>query len=153
MTATDNTLQDDPYRLAIAQWQSRAVPLLPPPTNHEIETAFARLRHPLSDDIRRLYSATGGFADYECDCVWSLWSLDRLVRENQNRDSEFLWFADFLISSHMYAFRYHNDEASVIYIDHNIPQHPPTQVAKDVPDFLRKYIDDPDSVEAWNLDG
>ena len=150
--AAEPTITDDPYGLAVNYWRSQSVPLLPAATSDEIEIAFAQLNRPFSDDVRRLYSATGGFADYESDHLWSFWSLDRLVRENQGRDSDYLWFADWLISSHMYAFRYISPAVSAVFIDHNSSEHPPTQIAEGVAVFLRKYVDDPNNVEAWNLD-
>lgn len=152
MMTTEPTIADDPYRLAVTYWRSQSVPLLPAATNEEIETAFARLNHPLSNDVRRLYLTTGGFADYESDQLWSFWSLDRLVQENHDRDSDYLWFADWLISSHMYALRYISPDVSTIFIDHNCSEHPPKQIAQDVSDFLRKYVENPENVEAWNLD-
>lgn len=142
----------DPYRLAVDYWQSRSVPLLPAATDDEIELTFSRLNHPLSDDVRLLYSTTGGFADYESDHLWSLWSLNRVANENRNRRSDYLWFADWLISSHMYAFHYENPSTSAVFIDHNSKQHPPEQIAESVSEFLRRYVDNPDNVEAWYLD-
>ena len=148
--ATNPASTDEPYHLAVNYWRSQSVPLLPAATNEEIEAAFARSNCSLSSDVRRLYAATGGFSDYATDDnSWSLWSLDRLVRENHDRDSDHLWFADWLISSHVYAIRFISPDTSAVFIDHNDPRYPPMQIADNVAGFLRKYVDDPGSVEAW----
>ncbi len=141
----------NPFQLATEHWRSCGVPLLPPASEDEIERTFAKLSHPLSNDIRRLYSATGGFADHEVDGLWSLWSLRQIVQENIDRDSHILWFADFLICSHMYGFQFVTTESSAVVVDHNISTHPPYVVADSVEEFIEKYLDNPENVEALNF--
>jgi hypothetical protein len=142
----------DVFQFAIDRWRARSVPLQPPASETEIASVFRALNHPVSRDIYRLYSLTRGFADYEFDKLWSLWSLDRILEENKDRKSEFLWFADYLISSHMYAFHYLNADTSAVYIDHSSSAHAPVIIAESVAEFLEKYIRNPDEVEAFDLD-
>ena len=99
-----------------------------------------------------LYTSIGGFGEYESDNLWSLWSLDRISSENNHRNSEILWFADWLISSHMYGLKYTDSSSSTIFLDHNCSEHPPQQIACSMIEFLEKYIENPDDVEAWILD-
>lgn len=150
--ATRPNTSADPYHRAMDYWRSRGIELLPAATTEEIAAAFARLNRPLSADVARLYSAAAGFADHESDHWWSFWSLDRFVEENEKRDSEHLWFADWLIGSHMYAFRYISPDASAVFMDLNRLDCPPTQIANHVADFLGKYLDNPEAVEVWKLD-
>src|SRR4051794_33818726 len=95
----------DIYGRAVELWRSRGVPLMPPAAPDEVGDAFESLGYPLSADVRDLYGLVGGFADYECDGLWSFWSLGRLREENA-RGGKGVCFADYLICSHCYEFRY-----------------------------------------------
>jgi hypothetical protein len=145
VTVTTN----DPYRQAIDHWRCQSVPLLPPATDSEIDAAFSELGMPVSKDVRRLYALIGGFENDESDNLWSLWSLERITLLNRDRDTNIVWFADWLISSHMYGIRYRNHDASEIVLDHNSMDHPAEQIACDMAEFLQKYADNPESVSAW----
>ena len=125
------------------------MPLLPPATDSEVDETFSKLGVPVSKDVRRLYATVGGFGNDESDNLWSLWSLERVASVNRDRDTRIVWFADWLISSHMYGIRYCNDDASEIVLDHNSVDIPVEQIACDMADFLRKYADNPESVSAW----
>ena len=142
---------DDTFQLAFDYWRKRGVAVLPPADDDEIERTFAQLKQPLSQDVRRLYSTTNGFADGDCDGVWSLWSLNRILEENKSRNSRSLWFADFLISSHKYCIQYSTPETSAVFIDHNNSADPPYEIAESVEQFIRKYMANPDGVEAFDL--
>ena len=138
-----------PYRKAIDQWRHQSVALLPPATDRELDTVFSGLGMPLSNDVRQLYTTIGGFEDHESVNSWSLWSLSRISSENRGRNSDTLWFADWLISSHVYGIRYLNDDNSEIYLDHNSSNDLPQKNACNMIDFLQKYAENPEDVEAW----
>jgi hypothetical protein len=142
----------NPYGPAIAHWQRQSVPLLSPATDHEIDVTFSQFQMLVSDDVRLLYRTTGGFAEHESDNMWSLWSLDRIFSENRNRESDIVWFADWLISSHMYGIRYTDSASSAVYLDHNSSDHPPELIACNVIEFLQQYANNPDNVSAWIIE-
>ena len=142
----------DIFETAVAEWRKRSVKLLPPATSEEIAATFAKLNYPVTSDVRRLYSLTGGFVNYECDYQWSLWSLGRIVKENKRRDTSPLWFADFLICSHVYCFQSMSPSTSAVYIDHNDPKTEPYMIADSLGGFLEKYLANPDTVEAFTID-
>jgi hypothetical protein len=138
-------------RLA-AHWQSAKIQLLPPVDPTKIDQAFTALNFPLSDDVRRLYATHGGFVRYEWDeKMFSLWSLDKIAEDRSERGGDILYFADFLISSHEYGFRYVNAATSEVVIDHyrNSATHPPYVIAPDVDAFFEQYLRDPHSVEIF----
>ena len=141
--------KSDPYQPAINYWRGHSVSLLPPATDSEIDRTFSGLGIQVSNDVRRLYSTVNGLGDYESDNLWSLWSLERIASENRDRQSEIIWFADWLISSHMYGIRYYDENKSGIYIDHNSSEHPPEQIACSMIEFLQQYANNPEDVEAW----
>lgn len=139
----------NPYEAAIEHWRGQSIQLLPPASNDQIESTFANLGMVVSEDVRKLYASIGGFDNYESDNLWSLWSLERITSENVHRDDETLWFADWLISSHMYGIKYTDSKSSAIFLDHNSPKHQPQQIACSMSEFLAKYLKNPDDVEAW----
>ena len=138
------------YARLAAHWQNAKVQLLPPVNAAEIDRAFAALNFQLSDDVRRLYATLGGFVHYEWDeKMFTLWSLDKIAEERSERGGDILYFADFLISSHEYGFRYVNAATSEVIIDHyrNSATHPPYVIAPNAEMFFEQYLRDPWSVE------
>jgi len=148
----------DPYTAAIARWTARNVPMLPGPED-EIRAAFAEMGQPLSNDVLKLYLTIGGFVDFECDGHWSLWSLNRMremqpYRSDWHRQNSVLWFADFLIESHYYGILYVDTEHSAVCFDSGDGPNSAHEIyAESVGEFLEKYVQDPESVDALDLDG
>jgi hypothetical protein len=140
---------DISQRLA-THWRNANITLLPGVDPAEIDRVFAALNFPLTDDVRRHYATLGGFVDYEWDeTMLSLRSLNRIAEERSERRGDILCFADFLISSHEYGFRYVNDATSLVVIDHyrNSATHPPYNIAPNVETFFERCLRDPWSVE------
>jgi len=78
---------------------SLAKPLL----EAEIIKGFAKLDILLSRDVIEVYSNINGFSknDIDSECL-SFWTIEKIWGENQ-LNSEYVYFADFLIDSHFYA--------------------------------------------------
>lgn len=117
----------DVFHRSVDHWRRTGAPVRPPASQSEIEDTFANLNFPLTDDVRRWYSLADGFEDVdETSCFW-WWPLERIREENQHphRDSNRLWFADFLISSHHYCLCDNEDEgaSSSIWIDYDPYNH------------------------------
>lgn len=141
----------DVYERAVSFWRERGLPLLPPAPEDVVRRTFADLGRPLSADVLRLYSLVGGFDGTECDRGWflSLWSLDEICWQNARLRPQDVCFADWLMWSHLYGFRYETPEQSSVFIDHGRVE--PYPVAASVAEFLEKLLRDPDEVEAWDL--
>jgi hypothetical protein len=75
---------------------------------------------------------------------WSLWTLDQLVEENSNRVDDFVAFGDFLICSHLYYFKFENDEISSVWYDCEHAE--PDKIAESVEDFFRIYLENPEKL-------
>jgi hypothetical protein len=143
-------IASDVFQRALEHWQAVSVSLLPPASDAEIATAFGAVEFPLSDDVRSLYRLTAGFDDGQFDGgLWSLWPLSRIVEENKKHKPQFLWFADWLIDSHRYCFRYTNPEVSAVYIDHCARERTPFLIAESLVDFLDKYLRNPDAPDVF----
>lgn len=142
----------DAIQSALDRWANEEVPLLPPHEPQAVADFFrTQLGFPLSSDVIALYSMTGGFVDGEMDDVWSLWSLERILKENAFNESTHLWFADYLISSYHYSFEYISPDISAVHVDHFVKEEWPSRVADSVAEFFAKYVTDPDAVEAFRI--
>lgn len=138
---------------AVACWRSQGVKLSPPAPEDEVVRVFASLGVPLSEDVRRLYAAADGFVDDDAHVLWSFWPLRRVAEENGGYSRPFVLFADWLIFSHMYCFEYNDEGTSSVYLAHVGNEREPDPIAQSVEEFLRRLVDDPDSVWAWNPGG
>ena len=138
------------FERVVEYWHQNGVPLLPRETEVEIVATFEALKQPLSEDVLGLYLTVGGHADGETDPHWfSFWSLGRIREENKHYRPANVWFADFLINSHVFCFHYEGQRVSSVYVDHNSSTCPPYPVASSVAEFFEAYLSDRNAVEAW----
>src|SRR5215207_2006381 len=94
----------------INRWRDEGVSLLPPVDEADVIAALGKTGRRYSRDVVALYRATGGMAEGESDSyVWSLWPLGKVVAENADYSRPHLLFADLLIHSHLYCFRYEDE--------------------------------------------
>jgi len=84
------------------------------------------------------------------DRGWSLWPLDRIVSESLQYQRPYLLFADFLIGSHLYCFKYENPERSAVCVDYFNGQEPHV-VSQSVSEFFDVYLRDGDSLEMFGF--
>jgi hypothetical protein len=137
----------DVYERAADLWWARGVPRLTPCLPAEVVATFEALGHPLSADVVRLYSVTGGFVDYQLDGLWSLWSLARLRSENDAEEysrAPLVVFADYCIRAHTYGLRYETEDVSSVWIVEG-----GDRIAGGLEEFLELYLSDPDAVWAF----
>lgn len=124
----------------IERWKLEDVVLLPPSEESVVRAKLDTLGRQYSRDVVALYCATGGMED--CDShMWSLWSLERVIAENARYGRPYILFADFLIDSHCYCFRYENEESSSVAIEYFTGAEPET-VAESVTEFFEIFIRD-----------
>ena len=134
----------------IRKWQSEGLRLVPPPDEAAIHSALITTGRKYSRDVLGLYHATGGMCDDQVDSHgWTLWSLDRVVSENLRYQRPYILFADFLIRSHLYCFKYENSETSAVCIDYFNGQEP-RLVTNCVAEFFDLYVRASDSLEMFN---
>jgi len=87
-----------------------------------------------------------GESDARC---WTLWSLAQIVSENARYDGRDLLFADFLLNSHLYGFRYVNPHQSAVYVDY-LNGTEPEMVAGSVDEFFHLYLNRPDALAMFD---
>jgi hypothetical protein len=124
----------------IEKWRREGINLLPPNEKSAVISMLSGIGRKYSRDVVALYCAVGGMVDGESDShVWSLWSLDRVISETSRYDRPDILFADFLIDSHLYCFKYENDERSSVCVDYFNGEEP-EQVASSVNEFFELYL-------------
>jgi hypothetical protein len=134
----------------IEKWLAQGINLLQPNEESLIVTALNSTGRKHSRDVIDLYCAIGGMQEGESDShMWSMWSLDKIVSENSRYDRPYILFADYLIQSHLYCFKYESDERSSVCIDH-FNGEAPKQVASSVRDFFELYMESPGEVEIFD---
>jgi len=97
------------------KWRDEELKLALPVLEEEIIEAFTKLGISLARDAVEVYSTLGGFAedDLDSECL-TFWTVEKILREN-DFNAEKVYFADFLIDSHWYYFKYKDAETSAIY--------------------------------------
>lgn len=131
----------------LRKWHEEGVELLPPVKEAYVMAVLDRIGRKSSLDVVSLYCATGGMTDDD-HLFWSLWSLDRVVAENLRYDRPYILFADFLIDSHFYCFRYENDERSSVCVEY-FNREEPKPLAESVSDFFDLYLKSPGQLEMF----
>ncbi len=128
----------------LGKWRKDGVDLLPPSEEAEVIVTLNKIGRQYSYDVIALYCATGGMKENESDSrMWSLWSLEQVVPEISNYERPYILFADFLIHSHLYCFRYENDERSSVCIDYFNGEEP-ERIADSVSEFFELYLKSPE---------
>jgi hypothetical protein len=86
-------------------------------------------------------------AEYESDSeLISFWSIEQIVKENLLYKSELALFADFLIHSQFWGFKFENTETSSVFIDYFNDEVGLEKIANSVEEFIDLYLDNPDNV-------
>ncbi|MBA3356436.1 MAG: hypothetical protein H0U18_10990 [Pyrinomonadaceae bacterium] len=130
----------------IAKWRADGVELLTPSDEAQIVAVISSSGQRLSRDVAELYHATGGMPDGVMDALcFSLWPLDRVTAENQRHQDAGVLFADFLIDSHVYLFRYGNAETSSVHVEYGDGKGP-QRLADSVSEFFELYLDNSEKI-------
>jgi hypothetical protein len=131
---------------AIEQWRREGINLLPPSDETTVIDALNRAGRKYSRDVIALYSATGGMKDGECDShLLSLWPLERVISETVRHNHSHILFADFLIDSHFYCFKYESNQFSSVCIEY-FDGKQPERVAETVDEFFELYLRTPNAL-------
>jgi hypothetical protein len=132
----------------LRRWRAGGVRLLPPIEETDVIAAFAKTGRKISSDVVGLYCATRGMEDGEMDELFSLWPLERVMSESSSYGRTHIPFADFLINSHFYCFRFENEKRSSVYIDY-LNGEEPERVAGSIAEFFDLYLREPGKLEMF----
>jgi hypothetical protein len=131
------------------KWRAAGISLLPPADVAHVVSMLDRTGRKYSLDVVNFYCAFGGMKDSESDfyCV-SFWPLDKVISENSSYARPHILFADFLIHSHCYCFRYEDNERSSVCVDY-FNDSEPERIAESVEDFFHLYLRNPKKLGMW----
>ncbi len=122
-------------------WKNEGLDLARPLSRIDIFNSFANFDILLSKDVIDIYSTIGGMTDNESDSVLlSFWTVEKILAENEPKQ-ELICFADFLIYSHLYGFKFENEDTSSIHIYWGKNQI--EKIADSFDEFFENYIINP----------
>lgn len=129
-------------------WKKEHLELAVSCSEKTVIDAFVRIGRLISKDIIELYSYVGGMADGSSDSkLFSLWTLDEVMKENspsKSLNSEYTYFGDWLISSHVYAFKFESINTSSVYSDFSSQDL--VKVADSLEEFFDLYLKTPEKI-------
>lgn len=119
-------------------WKKEKLNLAKPLLRFQLFRVFEVLTLQISKDVIEVYSTLNGFDENEMDseCL-TFWTIEKILKENKP-NSEFVYFADFLIDSHHYAFKFEDGIDSSIYIHYSEKDRP--KVASSFAEFFELYL-------------
>ena len=119
-------------------WKRDGLSLAEPFSAEEIVAGFNKLGVIFSKDVVEVFSSIGGFAeeDLDSECM-TFWTIEKIFKENIE-NSAYIFFADYLIESHRYAFKYANADISSIYVCYSETDR--TKVADSFAEFFELYL-------------
>lgn len=122
-------------------WKNEGLKIAKPLSENNVVEAFANLGILLSQEIIDVYSNLGGMIDEDMDSVcFSFWTVEKILTENKP-NSELTFFADFLINSHWFGFKFENQKASSVHIYWEENQI--EKIADSFGEFFATYITNP----------
>lgn len=130
------------FDAVLRKWDNQGVVHLPPKERLTVIATLDRTGKKYSDDVISLYCATGGMSDGTPDNhMWLFWPMEQLVKENLFLSRPGLFFADFLIHSNYYIFKFESQERSSVWLDdgHEL-------LAESVSQFFDLYLTSPGSL-------
>lgn len=128
----------------IQRWQKENLRLSPSNSEQQISDCFRSIKKLLSKDILEFYSNFGGMIDGDMsESLLSVWTLEEIAEKN-SVSHELTCFADFLIESHRYAFKYENVNTSSVHSNWETSDF--VKVADSLEQFLDLYLTNPNKI-------
>ena len=122
-------------------WKQSNLNLAEPLLEKELVDIFANIEIPISREVIEVYSNLNGFNEWEMDseCL-TFWEIQKILKENK-RKSEYVYFADFLINSHFYAFKFEDANNSSVFASYS--ENDNRRVADSFDEFFEIYLKNP----------
>lgn len=123
-------------------WRLEGLNLAEPLPESEILDGFAKLRGSVSKEVIDVYSNVGGMIEDGMDSIcFSFWTIEKIIEVNNRLaglSSDLVFFADFLIESHLYGFKFENEKVSSIHI--YFGENQVVKVADSFDEFFDNYL-------------
>lgn len=128
----------------VKRWSEQNLNLAAPNSEQQVIDCFLAIKSSVSRDIIELYTNVGGMIDGDMgESLLSIWTLERIEQENLTV-SGLTFFADFVIESHRYAFKYENVSTSSVYSNYETAEF--TKVADSIEQFFDLYLTNPNEL-------
>jgi hypothetical protein len=140
---------EDVLTRCIANWRGAGIPLSPPVDETDVRTAWDNLGGRATEDVVRLYTTVGGFAEYEFDeeflwCLWP-WEMTRTGIIGRRGEGEGVMFCDHSIEVVTWELRFEDDRRSSVWSIRTL-YNDSEMTAPSLESFLGLYLEDP-----WQL--
>ncbi|HEY0656938.1 MAG TPA: hypothetical protein VGD05_00610 [Pyrinomonadaceae bacterium] len=123
-------------------WKKQGLNSAKPLSEIDLIKSFSILASALSKDVIDVYSNLGGMADDDIDAIcFTFWTVEKILAENKP-NSQLTFFADFLIYSHLYGFKFENENISSIHIYWGENQI--EKIADSFSEFFENYLTKPE---------
>lgn len=124
------------------KWKKENLEIVSPYSEEKIQNSFDKIGKLVSKDIFQVYTTFGGMSEGEMDSnLLSFWNPDQLVVENSRLKSNLILFGDFLIFSHLYGYKYENEDISSVYSDFETGEY--LKISESVEEFFDLYLTNP----------
>lgn len=126
------------------KWELDGLNLAEPLSENGVNDSFTSLKISVSKDVIEVFSNLNGFDEngMDSECL-SFWTIEKILRENET-NSEYVYFADFLIDSHHYAFKFENADFSSIHI--HFSETLRFKIADSFGEFFELYLNNPENL-------
>lgn len=130
----------DIAQLVLKQWNAEDLQPNEAFSSGDIAIEFQSLGIKANIEVLEVFSHLNGFDEGEMDChCINFWSIDKIKLENQ-RNSEMVEFADFLIDSFRYGFKVEPDDSVGVYVVYSYDNN--EKVADSFSTFFQLYLTD-----------
>jgi hypothetical protein len=124
----------------LENWRQRHVSLVTPYLVPAIKRRLVDAGLPAGSDFVTFLAVVGGMVDDEMDPdLWSMWNLDKIIIENKRIGKEGVYFADWLIHSHLHVARLESSGVTSVWSD-GFDGVGVTKVAATLKEFLERYL-------------
>jgi hypothetical protein len=127
----------------IERWKEQGITPSPPYSASKVREAFATAGAVATQDVIETYTRIGGA--FDGDVVWELWSLDDILKRNEERSPFGVMFSDYLIDCWGYRLLPSSQATSAVYVDY-FDRAQPAMIAESMEEFFASYAEDPHSL-------
>ena len=124
------------YVRTLEKWKSVGVSLVSTEDRAVVERRLQKAGLQFGNDFLEFYATVGGMDATDSD-LWSCWSIEKILQENESYEREGVLFADWCIHSHIHLARRESAFRSSVWVDFS---HEPEKVADSLDDFLERYL-------------
>ena len=123
-------------------WKNQGLNIAKPFSENDLVESFAGFGIVISKEVIDVYTNLGGMIDDNMDAIcFTFWTVKKILSENKP-NSELTFFADFLIYSHLYGFKFENENTSSIHIYWGENQI--EKIADSFDEFFENYLTNPE---------